>query len=198
MSRMKRNTKKGRRNTKRESSPRQMAKRYPHMKERLEDLLENIEGYLLMYEADSINRNGFIQCGRDGGLQVVFLEDNADNTVFIHTFPLVNDPRQLIRAAYALAGYIADRAAVEGVASSLDPEWFLKQLVRADLPHTGKTTMFGVVVAALPGGAVGFVRDEQEPHPGYMNEWLDIFHAKMVEREDSDMMVNEAEVPESA
>jgi hypothetical protein len=198
MSKMKRNTKRARRNVKRNLSHRQIKKKYPNMKELLENSLEGIEQYILMHSADSIHRDGLVQCGREQGLQLVFLEDNADNTVFVHTFPLVTDPRQLERAAYALAGYISDRAAIEGVASKLDPEWFLEQLVRADLPHKARTTMFGVVVAALPGGVVGFVRDEQEPHHGYMNEWLDALHAEMVEHEDSDILLNEADVPKSA
>ena len=198
MSKLKRNTRRARRNGKSSLSLRQIKKKYPHMKELLENGIEGVEEYILMHDADSIHRDGLVQCGREQGMRLVFLEDNTDNTVFIHAFPLVTDLGQLERVAYILAMYIMDRAAVEGVSSTLDHEWFLEQLVRADLPHTGRTTMFGVVVAALPGGAVGFVRDEQEPHPGYMNEWLDILHAEMVEHEGSDMLVNEAEVPESA
>lgn len=198
MSRSNRNTRKARRNAKRNLSPRQMKKKYPHMKDLLENSLDGIEQYILMHGADSIHRDGLVQCGRAQGLQIVFLEDNSDNTVFIHTFPLLTDPRQLERVAYALAGYVADRASVEGVTSKLDPEWFLEQLVRANLPRAGRITMFGVVVAALPGGVVGFVRDEQEPHPGFMNEWLDAFHAEMVEHEESDILLNKVDMPESA
>ena len=103
----------------------------------------------------------------------------------IHIFPL-----ELIGAvttggsshhADADSRYLADRAAIEGVTSELDPQWLMERIMESSLFVRGRTELFGVLIATLPEGLVGFVSDNQEPHPGYMNEWLDRHHDRLCE-----------------
>ncbi len=151
------------------------------MKEVLDNAIEGIEQFFLMHDADRLHRDWLVQNGREHGLRLVFLEDNPDNTVFIHAVPLITDPRAIQQAAIVLSHYISQRASIEGVSSELDAEWFADQLMDSSLRTTGRAAVFGVTLAAFPGGTVGFVNDDQEPHPGYMRKWMDDLQLRMNE-----------------
>jgi hypothetical protein len=150
-----------------ELSPTEIVERYPHMKERIDNLEEGFEAYVLLKEMPE-QPDCLIQIGRTQQLDIEFLEPNSDGTVFAHLqpTPLCEDCVVFVELATDLAAYLADRAIVEGVRSELTVEFFLEEL------RAGVTTFFGVQVSDDDDGVPVIVHDTQEPYGGYFDAWM--------------------------
>jgi len=78
----------------------------------------------------------------------------------------ISDDVSVEEVAAELAAYITDRAAVEGVESVLDAEFFTRHL------RDGVVGFFGVDTDFNGNGELKMTRDLQEPFPGSLDTWM--------------------------